>query len=136
MKKVLVPGYAHSVEATFDAITLLGGSGKNNEINDKAAELLHLSDEVLAIPHLNSGSLSEINYRLAWARTLLKNRGAIENSAKGVWSITPEFSTVDKIDADDVERNYKRPANEVKFHLFFFYYIEQVCNLRVPTISC
>jgi restriction system protein len=32
--------------------------------------------------------MSKFEYRLAWARNNLKNIGAIENSARGVWAIT------------------------------------------------
>ena len=107
-----VPGYATLIEATFIALKELGGSGKNNEINDKAAELLRLSDEVLAVPHLNSSSLSEVDYRLAWARTLLKNFGALENSARGVWSITPAFSDTEKVDGEFIEKNCRNRIRE------------------------
>lgn len=100
-----VPNYAQLIEVTFMALKELGGSGKNNEINDKAAELLNLSEEILAIPHLNSSSLSEVNYRLAWARTLLKNYGAIENSARGVWTVTTEFSKQEKVDGEYIDKN-------------------------------
>lgn len=106
-----IPGYAILIQATYLAIKKLGGSGKNNEINEKAAELLGLSDEVKAIPHLNSSSFSEINYRLAWARTLLKSRGAIENSARSVWSITAAFSDVETIDGEDIAQNYRNKKN-------------------------
>ena len=68
-----VPSYSELITVTYAALKALGGSGKNDEINNKAAEILGLSDEVLEIPHLNSSSLSEVNYRLAWARTLLKS---------------------------------------------------------------
>lgn len=112
MKSNSVPGYAPLIEATFAALKELGGSGKNNEINAKAVEILNLSEEILSVPHLNSGSISEVDYRLAWARTLLKNRGALENSARSVWSITPAFSEVEKVDGQDIEKNYKRPAKE------------------------
>lgn len=61
---------------------------------------------------MNSSSLSEVNYRLAWARTLLKNYGAIENSARSVWSITVGFSNVDNVDGDYIELNCKK-ANPV-----------------------
>ena len=67
-KAKAVPGYAALIEATFRALKELGGSGKNNEINEKAAVLLGLSEEAMSIAHLDSSSLSEINYRLAWAR--------------------------------------------------------------------
>lgn len=105
-----VPGYAVLIEATFTALKELGGSGKNNEINDKAAEILKLSDAILSVPHLNSSSLSEVNYRLAWARTLLKNYGAIENSARSVWSIKSDFSTIEKVDGEYIERNCKNSS--------------------------
>lgn len=100
----IVPNYATLIEATFAAIKKLGGSGKNNEINDQVAELLDLSDLVLSVPHLNS-SMSEVNYRCAWARTLLKNYGAVENSARSVWSIKPEYSNVDTVDGKFIETN-------------------------------
>lgn len=103
-----VPGYAILVEVTYTALKELGGSGKNNEINEKATALLGLSDEVLAIPHLGNTNLSEVHYRLAWARTLLKNYKAIENSARAVWSITSAFSTVDKVDGEYIEKNCKK----------------------------
>lgn len=96
----IIPEYSQLIEATFLALKQLGGSGKNTEINDKASEILCLSDEVLSVPHLNSSSMSEVNYRLAWARTLLKNYGAVENSARSVWSITPEFSDIETITID------------------------------------
>ena len=93
-----IPEYSKLVEATFAALKALGNSGKNNEINEKAIEILGLSDEVCSIPHLKSSSLSEVHYRLAWARTLLKNYGAIENSARSVWSITSDFNNVDTVE--------------------------------------
>ena len=103
-----IPEYSKLVEVTFSVLKQLGGSGKNNEINDKAAEMLNLPEDVYAIPHLNSSSLTEINYRLAWARTLLKNYGAIINSSRGVWSITTGFSDVVSVNGEYIERNCKR----------------------------
>ena len=99
-----IPNYATLIEATFSALKMLGGSGKNDEINSKVAEILELSNEVQDIPHLNSSSLSEVNYRCAWARTILKNYGASENSARSVWTIKPEFTGIDSVDGAIVEK--------------------------------
>ena len=99
-----IPNYATLIEATFSALKILGGSGKNDEINSKVAEILELSNEVQDIPHLNSSSLSEVNYRCAWARTILKNYGALENSARSVWTIKPEFTSIDSVDGAIVEK--------------------------------
>lgn len=103
-----IPEYSKLVEVTYTALKALGGSGKNNEINDKAVEILDLSDEICSISHQGSSSISEINYRLAWARTLLKNYGAIENSARSVWSITTAFSNTDSVDGKYIEHNCKK----------------------------
>lgn len=111
-KNVIVPNYAQLIEYTFFALKELGGSGNNTEINNKVAQLMKLSEDVLAIPHLNSSSLSEVNYRCAWARTLLKNHGALINSARSVWSITSAFSAVDKVDGEYIEKNCKKPLQE------------------------
>ena len=99
-----IPNYATLIEATFSALKMLGGSGKNDEINSKVVEILELSNEVQDIPHLNSSSLSEVNYRCAWARTILKNYGALENSARSVWTIKPEFTGIDSVDGAIVEK--------------------------------
>ncbi len=102
-----IPSYATLVEYTFVALKELGGSGKNNEINDKVATIMNLSEDILEIPHTNT-NISEVNYRLAWARTLLKNYGAIENSSRAVWSITSEFSQKDTVDGDYIEKHCKK----------------------------
>ena len=107
---VVIPNYAQLIEYTFKALKELGGSGKNTEINDKVAQLMNLPDDVLDIPHLNSSSMSEVNYRCAWARTLLKNHGAIENSARSVWAITAAFASVETVDGDYIEKNCRKPS--------------------------
>lgn len=106
----VIPSYAQLIEATFQALKELGGSGKNNEINEKVAEIMNLPEEILSVPHLDRDTLSEVNYRLAWARTLLKNHGALENSAKGVWAITSEFSGKNSVDGGYIEKNCKRAS--------------------------
>lgn len=113
MKQIVniqMPSYSQLVEATFIALRELGGSGKNDEINAKAISVLKLPDEILDIPHLNSTSLSEIHYRLAWARTLLKNYGAIANSARSVWTITPDFSNKKSVDGSYIQRNFHQKS--------------------------
>lgn len=121
VNKIAIPKDNELITATFSALKVLGGSGKNEEINEKVAEIMALTDETLEYPHLNSSSLSEVNYRLAWARTKLKKYGAIENSARGVWSITSSFSNVTEIDGVVVERDYnkvgiitKDPVNKIE----------------------
>ncbi len=53
---------------TIKALETLGGSGAIQEINEKAIELKGYTDDQLAVMH-GHGEKSEIEYRLAWART-------------------------------------------------------------------
>ena len=50
-------------------------------------ELEGFTEEQQAILH-GDGPRTEIEYRLAWARTHLKGMGALNNSERGVWSTT------------------------------------------------
>ncbi len=71
---------------TLQALDDLGGSGTIQEIFSKVLELNSFSEEQLQRLHRN-GPETEIEYRLAWARTYLKFGGAIDNSRRGVWSL-------------------------------------------------
>ena len=42
----------------------------------------------------NDGPETEIGYRLAWARTYLKGMGLLDNSARGVWTLTDAGTTL------------------------------------------
>lgn len=92
-KKILAPTYTQLIEPVFSVMKELGGSGTNDEIRDKIIATLQLSDEIVDEPHAGAASQrTELEYQLAWARTYLKKYGAIENTKRGVWMITPAFS--------------------------------------------
>jgi restriction system protein len=71
----------------LQAIQELGGSGSNEEINNKVIELLKISDDLLAVVHKDTNQ-TEFQYQMAWVRTMLKNQGLLENSQRGVWAIS------------------------------------------------
>jgi restriction system protein len=70
---------------TLEALKALGGSATIREIYEKVVELEHFTEEQQSVRHRH---YSEIEYRLAWARSYLKSVGALDNSSRGVWSIT------------------------------------------------
>lgn len=80
------PGYKHFFMPVLKALDALGGSGSNDEIYKKVIASENLSDEVLNEMH--SFTQTEVEYKLAWARTYLKNFLAIESSKQRVWSLT------------------------------------------------
>jgi restriction system protein len=55
------------------------------------------------VPHGTTSS-TEVDYRMAWARTYLKKAGALENSARGVWRLTPAGAELTKEQVRGVPR--------------------------------
>ena len=108
-KKIKSPTQLELVEPTFSALVELGGSATISEIYDRVVAMLNLPDSVIDEPHKgNASQQTELEYQLAWARTRLKNYGAIANSKRGVWMITPEFADKTSISRSDVTEHIKK----------------------------
>lgn len=94
---------------TIQALKSLGGSGTIEEIYTKVVETLKLSDKQIEVLHNpEKDSRTEVEYRLAWARTYLKNYGVIENSSRGVWSLTLKGKSSQQINPQEVIRFVKQ----------------------------
>ncbi len=115
-----IPRYNQLIEPTFIALKELGGSGKNEEILNQIIVDLKISDNVADIQHKGRTNKSELSYQADWARTYLRIYGVIENSARGVWSIKPDFVSVSNLDAKTIvdsvtrETREKRSSKKVK----------------------
>ncbi|MBN2146539.1 MAG: restriction endonuclease [Anaerolineales bacterium] len=100
--------YDDLMNPVVQALKSLGGSGTNEEINDKVSEFAKIPPEQLEILHNpEKGGMTEIEYRLMWTRTYLKRYGLIENSVRGVWSLTEKGSTIETVDEKDVVRTVR-----------------------------
>lgn len=93
-----IPRYNKLIMPTFVALKELGGSGTNDEILNQVIKDLNIPDEVADITHMGKVNQSELSYQLAWARTYLSKYGVIHNSARSVWSITPDFVGIEVLD--------------------------------------
>lgn len=106
-----LPSYDKLMIPVLDALVNLGGSGTIEEINEKVYEQENFSEEILQIPHKVEGSQSELDYRLAWARTYLKKFGVLENSARGVWNLD-ESKLNTQINTDEVVKYVRKLHNK------------------------
>lgn len=89
---------------TLKALDELGGSGSNEEIYNRVITNTQLSTDVINIMH--NFTMTEVEYRLFWARTYLKNYGAIENSKHRVWSLTAKGTKMLKEENIDIKEIY------------------------------
>ena len=80
------------MKPTVEAIAALGGSGTVDEIVEKVISLLSIPDELVTKPYItkrgNEDGRTQLEYELAWARTVLKQLGVLDNSKRGVWILT------------------------------------------------
>ncbi len=87
---VRVPSFDKLLNPTLAALRHLGGSASIAELLEQIIEDMQLSPDIVEQPHPGRGNRTELEYRLAWARTYLKNYGVITNSSRGVWALTPK----------------------------------------------
>ena len=103
-----LPKYNELLNPLLQALHDLGGSGTIEEISSKVSELIDLPEDVLNILHdPDKGSRTEVEYRLAWARTYLKKYGLIDNSDRGVWLIVPEKQGISEVDPQHVVKTVR-----------------------------
>jgi restriction system protein len=113
MTQVRVPTFEQLMNPILQALKGLGGSGTIKEINTKATGIANIPDEQLEVLHNpEKGSQTEIEYRLAWARTYLKKYGMLENSSRGVWALTPKGRQTDRVNPQVVRRYVQEKDRE------------------------
>lgn len=98
---LVVPSFDELLVPTVKALVRLGGSGSVEEINNLVYEIAKIPEDVLQIPHGDSDTRKEVDYRLAWSKTYLKKFGLLENSSRGIWALIKsdiDVSTLDNIE--------------------------------------
>ncbi len=100
--KTKIPAYHQLLIPTLKAIIKLGGSGKIEEINEEVYRTANIDEDVLQVTHDENGLQSEIDYRLAWSRTYLKKYGLLDNSTRGVWSLSNSDIDISILNSDEI----------------------------------
>jgi len=100
-----IPTYDRLMNPLLKALRELGGSGSTDEIYQRVAENLKLPEDVLSVLHdPETSNQTEVQYRLAWARTYLKKFGFLESPQRGLWSLAKKAETVSEVDTKQVQR--------------------------------
>jgi restriction system protein len=77
-----------SLELVNPLIKVLADAGRpltNSEIETAIIEKLEIPSSLVSVIH--SGSRTELQYRLAWARTKAKSLGKISSPQREIWHI-------------------------------------------------
>jgi restriction system protein len=108
-----IPKYSELLWPTLQAVRYLGGAGKLDEIDEAVIEAEGFSEEDLAVLH-KEGPRSEIEYRLAWARTYLKSMGLLVNPSRGTWTVTDLGKGVTEHEIEPLRRHFLKKLAERK----------------------
>lgn len=97
-----LPKYDGLFNPLLQALHNLGGSASISEQEDEVAIILKLTDE--EVSEIHRGNRTKFSYRLAWARNYLKRYGVIDNSSRGVWTLTAKGKQINNLDKSEVKR--------------------------------
>jgi restriction system protein len=107
-----VPGFDDLMQPTLDALRASGGSASVNEMLQYVLAHLRLPADVASQPHTNNPAMTEVEYRLHWARTYLKQAGLLVNPVRGRWELTELGWSAEKIDPPAIVRAVKKQRAE------------------------
>ena len=108
MADIEIPTRLDLMYPTLVAVRDMGGSATKSELLEKVPEIAGVTDEQLAVLFPESSrhqGESKVLYRIPWACTHLKRIDALDNSQRGVWSITQKG--LDYLEMDRVEEALK-----------------------------
>mgnify|MGYP003947011657 CR=1 FL=1 len=94
-----IPSYDTFMWPIIERMKVHGRSMTNAEMDDDLASYMGFTDEQRSLEHGTTGR-SEVEYRMAWARTYLKKIGALTNSGRAVWTLTPRGASMTKEEVD------------------------------------
>ena len=84
--------------ATLEALKAIGASASIQELDETIAELENVTEAEQSLMMSNDDPRPRLNYYLACARTYLRRGGAIENSARGIWTLTETGTNIASLD--------------------------------------
>lgn len=115
MADIEIPTRLDLMYPTLVAVRDMGGSATKSELLEKVPEIAEVTDEQLAVvfpaDYTRLQGKSKVLYEISWAFSCLKSIGALENSQRGVWSITQKG--LDYLDMDEAEGVMKRDHSTV-----------------------
>ncbi len=85
MGKVVLPPSSVLENSVVEAVKALGGKATTRQIHDLVVTELRLTEEQVTVIH--EGNRTELEYRLAWARTRAKKKGLLVPAGIKTWSL-------------------------------------------------
>lgn len=106
-----VPGFEAYMWPIIERLKAHGRSMTNAEMLEDVAQHMGLSDDMLT---LRTGKWNElvVAQRMGFARSFLKLGGAVDNSQRGVWTLTPAGAAMSPAEVAGISRKVQREYNQ------------------------
>jgi restriction system protein len=89
-----IPSVKAFLAPIVQALKEAGGTASVEQLQEYSVRALNISTELQTVAHdPKRGARTEVSYRMAWARTQLKQRGLIEPVGKRQWALTERGRT-------------------------------------------
>lgn len=106
------PTFVDLIVPTLRALHELGGVASMFALDEAVIKRLDLPKDVVDQAHDSPDYRTELNYRLAWARTYLKKYGLITNPQRAVWELTAQGRRTQNVDPQEIARFYRQRTRE------------------------
>ena len=83
-----LPKYQELIDPMLKELSSAARPMTNSEIELSVIKSLGIPNDLVSLIH--SGNRTELQYRLAWARTLAKQKGLITNVGRMTWKTIPQ----------------------------------------------
>src|SRR5688572_26144323 len=89
MDRASIPPVKAFLQPILQALLANGGTASAERLQAFCVRSLQIPSELERLPHdVRRGARTEVSYRMAWARTQLKQRALVEPLGKKLWSLT------------------------------------------------
>lgn len=108
-----VPTFDALMWPVIEALKSTGGSASNDELLSAIIELENIPDDVASVVHTD-GRQSKLSYNAAWAKTYLKKAGLVDNSRRGIWSLTELGEEASRTTVATIPAKVRRAAYDLR----------------------
>lgn len=102
-----VPPFEAFMWPIIERLKAHGRSMTNEEMADDISSYMELPEDVRAVRHGKWNELA-VEQRLGFARSYLKKGGAVDNSTRGVWTLTPAGAAMTPDDVAAIPKAYQQ----------------------------
>ena len=96
-----VPKFQSFIEPQWQILKEMGTASLEQLAELVAQRMPELTEDVMSVLH-KDGPRTEYEYRMAWARTYLKQAGYCDNPRKGLWINTLKGNQAESIDIEEI----------------------------------